>query len=238
MLVFIIAIWKRHDVTNICLNHLKQLQDKYGFEVVCCGSEQHSSRSLVSKYGFTYIEKENYPVSKKNNALLNKAKEFNPDGVVILGSDDLINDKVVEYYYKLIEQKTDKVHGFRDLYFFSTEHNYLSWFNVGLKSYGAGRFWSKSALNKVNWIGYPEPRNRGLDRNNKEWMEKHGVEFKSIDLKDIDGFLVDIKHQINISNKNIIFVGEKVSKELFYKYNFPIFSINKLVLSWKKNQKK
>ena len=79
---------------------------------------------------------------------MQRAKGHNPDAVVLMGSDDLIDENVLKFYYELIKQREQNVVGFYDLYFYSTEHSILSHYNCGGKSYGAGRYFPKSALKK------------------------------------------------------------------------------------------
>lgn len=215
MLVFIIAIYKRPNVTKIVIDHFKSLQKKYPFKIVVAGSEGKPIK------GVDYIEVPNFPISEKNNAMMQRAKVHNPDAVVLMGSDDLIDENVVKFYYDLIKQKEKNVVGFYDLYFYSTEHSILSHYNCGGKSYGAGRYFPKSVLKKINWTGWTGEENRGLDGNNMKVIESKGIGHRVIELADIDGFLVDIKHDFNISNKNIIFVGEQVNKQIMTRKKMP-----------------
>jgi hypothetical protein len=215
-LVFIIAIWQRHDLTKVMFKHLRKLQKKFDFGVVVAGSEKEKSKKLCA--GFKYIETPNKPLSNKNNAMLKASKDFDPKGVVILGSDDFIDENVVKYYYNLIEQGTKKVQGFTDLYFYGTHNKKLSHYNTGIKSYGAGRFFPRSVLDKVNFKGWQGVANKGLDRNNQVFMEAKGIEFDSVSLESIGGFLVDVKHTVNITKKDIVDIGQEVDRKLFTKH--------------------
>jgi len=222
MLVFIIAVYRRPAVTKLVLNHFFKLQKKYPFKIVVAGSEGKPIK------GVDYIEVDNYPISQKNNAMMQRAKVHNPDAVVLMGSDDLIDENVLKFYYELIKKKEKAVVGFYDLYFYSTEHSILSHFNCGSKSYGAGRYFPKSVLNKINWTGWVGEENRGLDGNNMKVLQAKGVEHRVVELAEIDGFLVDIKHDFNISNKNIIFVGQQVNKQIMARKKMPVKAIEKL----------
>ena len=222
MLVFIIAIYKRPKLTNIVLNYYKRLQKKYPFKIVVAGSEGKPVK------GVDYIEVPNFPLTNKNNLMMQRAKEHNPDAVVLLGSDDFICENVIKYYYELIKRKETSVMGFYDLYFYSTEHDVLSHYDCGNKSYGAGRWFPKSALNKINWTGWTGEYDRGLDSNNLRVLENKGIVHKTIELADIDGFLVDIKHDFNISNKNITFVGTQINKSIMARKKLPVKDIEAL----------
>lgn len=210
-LVFIIAIYQRHDLTKIVLDYYLKLSKKYGFKIVVAGSEGVISKKLAK--GCIYIEAENNPLTFKNNAMLEKAKELKPDAVVLLGSDDLICENVIKYYYELIKQKETKVMGFQDLFFYSTEHKITSHYTSG-KFLGAGRFFPKSVLENTDYQGWRHPLNVGCDNENQRFFKTFGIKFENIHLNKIDGFLIDIKHDYNISDKNIIFVGKEINFEI------------------------
>ncbi len=236
-LVFIIAAWMRYDVTEICFKNLSKQKDKYGFEVIVAGSEK-KIKGLTDKYGFDYIEHSNAWLSDKNNALTLEAKKYNPRGVVILGSDDLINNEVIEKYYDLIEQDYRGVFGFEDLYFIDTYSMLLSHFNCGTKSYGAGRFYSYHSLNKCKWKAWRGQLNKGLDNNSAEYLKSKGVKFDTCKLSDIKGMLLDIKHKVNISSRDIVKAGEKVDLRTLHKHGLRIkTALNDLHDQWAKEEK-
>tara|TARA_R110000772_G_scaffold158171_1_gene269409 strand:- start:5 stop:829 length:825 start_codon:yes stop_codon:yes gene_type:complete len=210
-IVFIIAIYQRHDLTKIVLDYYRKLSKKYGFKIVVAGSEGRISKDLAK--GLIYIETPNEPLTSKNNAMMQKAKEFNPDAVVLLGSDDLICENVIRWYYEL---NTDKVMGFADIYFYSTEHKITSYLHLD-KHFGAGRYYPKTVLDKCNWNAWSGKLNKGCDNNSEKYLRSLGVEFERIELNKINGFLIDIKHDYNISNKNIIFVGNQINNNIMAK---------------------
>lgn len=212
MLVFIIAIYKRPHLTKQVLAYYKRLSKKYGFKIVVAGSEGDASKVIAK--GCHYIEVDNFPISDKNNAMMMEARKFNPDAVVLLGSDDYICENVIKHYYKLIEQKETKVFGFKDLYFLDLKNDFLSHFSVGDKSYGAGRFFPRNTLDAMNWKGWHVQADRGLDGINMKRALICGCEYYSIPLSDIDGFLLDVKSGFNISSKNIILAGTQVDLKI------------------------
>jgi hypothetical protein len=226
MLVFIIAIYKRPELTKIVLDYYRKLNKIYPFKIVIAGSEGELSRKLAK--GFDYIEVPNFPLTDKNNAMMQRAKIHNPDAVVLLGSDDFICENVIKYYYSLIEAKESNIVGFYDLYFYSTQHEYLSHYDCGGKSYGAGRYFPKSALKRINYTGWAGEYNRGLDSNNIKVCEAQGIKHRVIELSEIDGLLVDVKHNFNISNKNITFIGKQINKQIMARKKIPVDKIDNL----------
>jgi len=226
MLVFIISIYKRPELTKIVLDYYRKLNKIYPFKIVIAGSEGESSKKLAK--GFDYIEVPNFPLTDKNNFMMQRAKVHNPDAVVLLGSDDFICENVIKYYYSLIEAKETEVVGFYDLYFYSTQHEYLSHYDCGEKSFGAGRYFPKSVLELINYKGWKGDLNKGLDGNNMRILEQRGVKHRVVELADIDGLLVDVKHNFNISNKNITFVGKQVNKQIMARKKIPVDKIDAL----------
>ena len=210
-IVFIIAIYKRHDLTKIVLDYYRKLSKKYGFKIVVAGSEGQISEELSK--GLVYIEVPNEPLTEKNNAMMLKAKSFKPDAVVLLGSDDLICENVIRWYYSL---DTNKVMGFSDIYFYSTQHKITSYLHLD-KHFGAGRYYPKTVLEKCNYKAWRGKLNKGCDNNSEKYLSSLGVEFERIALDKINGFLIDIKHDYNISSKNIIFVGNQINNDIMAK---------------------
>ena len=232
-LVIIMAVWKRHELTELALNHLKKLQKKKKFEVVIAGSEGEKSRNLVEPFGFEYIETSNDFLTVKNNAMTLKAKEMNPDGVVILGSDDFVNENVIDKYFELIEEGFDGVFGFGDLYFYDTKTQKMIHHDSGEKSFGAGRFYSRNALDVCDFMPWTGKHKKGCDINSKKHLESLGIKFEKQKLYEFGGFLVDVKHNVNITSKAIMDMGEEVDSSFLSKNGIRIKTgLNKLSKMW------
>jgi hypothetical protein len=195
-IAIITTLWRRKDLTKIVLDYYKDFNDK--FILICAGSEGEESKELAD--GWHYIEVSNNPLSEKHNALLTKAKELNVDGVVLIGSDDLLSKEILKFYHTLTPNENEVV-GFKDCYFYLTEKMEL-WYFKGHRfkqTIGAGRFFSKQILDKANWRLWNLEANRGLDTICTNHLKKLGINERVINLKDIDGFMVDIKHTRNIT---------------------------------------
>ena len=57
---------------------------------------------------------------------------------------------------------------------------------------------------------------------------RNGVEHRVVELSEIDGLILDVKHDFNISNKNIIFVGKQVNKNIMARKKIPVEKLDKL----------
>jgi hypothetical protein len=104
-LALVIAIYNRHDLESLVIERYKEQSKKYGFEIIIAGSEGEASQKIAK--GCHYIEIKNYPVSVKHNALINKAKELDVDGVVLSGSDNIVNDNYWKFIYGLSNKENE-----------------------------------------------------------------------------------------------------------------------------------
>ena len=107
-IVLLTCVWQRPELTDIVLDyyhHLQaQLADCLELVLVAVGSEGRASRDLCEQHGFHYYEYANTPLSNKWEHGLQQTRSQNPDGVVIVGSDDLINAGLLRHYVTLLQQ--------------------------------------------------------------------------------------------------------------------------------------
>ncbi len=203
-LALILTIYKRHDLEKLVIERFKEQSKKYGFEIIIAGSEGEVSQSLAN--GCNYIEIENNPVSRKHNATLEVAEHLEVDGVVLMGSDDFVNDEFWDFIYKQSPQEKCLV-GFRDLYFYSTETKelgyYEGWGN-NAQSIGAGRFFSRYVLDLMNWKLWSDDKDKALDTDSGKRLQKKGVGNKNYKMSDVDAFILDVKHTRSITSNSIL----------------------------------
>jgi hypothetical protein len=219
-LALIIAIYKRHDLERIVLDNFNRQSEKFGFEIIIAGSEGEVSKELAK--GCHYIEVENNPLSDKHNVMLQVAKNLNVDGVVLMGSDDLVSDSFWSNIYKFTPNETN-VKGLIDLYFYSTKTQELGHFK-GYKnktqSAGAGRFFSKYILDSMDWKLWDSGLNSGLDTNCRQLLKAKGFEDSIYSMKEAKCVLIDVKNGLSITNEAILNLCEKVdTKKIFSKIN-------------------
>ena len=212
-LALITTIWKRPELTKIVLDYYKQFPK---LELICVGSEGEKSKQLAE--GWHYVEYKNYPVSEKHNQALKKAKELKVDGVILIGSDDLMSKEVFEFYQTLTPTE-NVVHGFSDIHFFDTEKGNLYYYqpNKILQSIGTGRFFSKKILNKCNWELWDNDLNRRLDTNCTNKLKNLCIFEQILKLSDINGFVVDVKHSENITSMEVFNGLKPIEKNIMAK---------------------
>ena len=212
-----IPVWKRHDLEKIVIRNFVSQSKKFGFEIIVAGSEGDLSKKLAK--GCHYIEVENHPLSNKLNSLLAKANDLNVDGVVIMGSDDLVSDSYWSYIQTLRSDE-DVYTGLKDIYFYSTSQKQLGhWkgYRNGQQSAGAGRFYPKQVLDNVNWKLWDDGLFKGLDTNASQKLSKLKVSERIISMEEANAYLIDVKHTLSITNHAILKNCEIIDTEIMAK---------------------
>ena len=216
-LALIIAIWKRHDLEKITLDRFREQSKKFGFDIIVAGSEGKVSKRLAKSCH--YLEVENKPVSNKHNAMITKAKELNVDGVVLVGSDCLLNDEYWEHIYKQDPQSTNVI-GLKDAYFYSNrteELGYWRGYAGGTQSVGGGRFFSKYILDKCDWKLWNDGLDSGLDSNCTRRLRSMKIGDIAHSMEDVNAYIFDVKHSYSITDWRIIGGCEIVDRNIMAK---------------------
>jgi hypothetical protein len=215
-LALIIAIYDRHDLERITLNRFKDQAKKFGFQIIVAGSEGKFSKTIAK--GCHYIEVPNNPLSNKHNALIKKAQELNVDAVVLMGSDDIVDDNYWQWVLSLSKDEP-KLIGLKDLYFYSTYKKELYYFDKNREgqSIGAGRFFSKLILDKMEWKLWDDGLPKSLDKNCSERLQMQGIGEEIYSMDELNVFLVDVKHTRSVTNQQIINNCEVINIEIMAK---------------------
>lgn len=152
----VLPVWKRQHIAKLALKWYEQ-QD---CEIVVVGSEGLESRSLA--IGHHYVEAENYPLDAKYDAGFLYCQQFEPDAVTLIGSDDFITEDYFEWAKEQIMLDGCDITGFLDFYIASMPHKRIYYWGGYTRSklidedrtgdsIGAGRVYSKRALDSVGW---------------------------------------------------------------------------------------
>lgn len=223
--LLISAIYKREEITELFFKNVQVMINStknYDVQVLIVGSEGEKSKKLTEKYGFNYIEHVNAPVSKKFNSLSINAKKYDPDYVVLFGSDDVmspnfLNSTILEMEYKKID-----LLGFSDLYFYDTLTDdlvYWGGYTNGRKDpIGCGRVFSSKVLEKLNWKLWGNyNQNRGLDGITANLVKRH-FDFNNYKMSDLGIKIVDVKSDFNITNFKLYKNTVKYNKSLLTEF--------------------
>ena len=162
------AVWKRPEVFEMFAKGVLHLNNntEHEYFVIVAGSEGYKTKNMVEKYGFNYIEIPNNPLATKHNATTIEAKEYDPDYILFLGSDDVIGVELMNLYTKFMKRSIDFI-GLKDLYFYDIETDYSSYWGGYVDSRfgcsaGAGRLISKRLMNLWEWSVFEIKDNNGF----------------------------------------------------------------------------
>ena len=152
----VLPIWKRQHIANLALSWY----ERQNCEIVVVGSEGHISRSFARDHH--YVEAANHPLDAKYDVGIAYCEQFNPDAVSLVGCDDFITEDYFEWAMERISYDGYDVTGFLDFYIADlsdwriyywggyTRSKLINEDRTG-DSIGAGRVFSKKALQSVNW---------------------------------------------------------------------------------------
>jgi tetratricopeptide (TPR) repeat protein len=231
-IVLLTCVWKRPELTKIILSYYKLLQKKLSktidIKLLAIGSEGGDSHQLCHDCGFDYLEHPNKPLSSKWEYGLNRCADYNPDAVVIFGSDDLLSQTLIEFYDSQLKANSIFL-GIQDGYFFDLSNQKLFWWKgystkqdskrVG-ETIGMGRCLSRKLLDKLEfsiWNGIH--LNSNLDGAMTNKLQKLGVQLgkknqglilekdnelfqighHGFKMSDISGCAIDIKFLENLT---------------------------------------
>jgi hypothetical protein len=192
-LALLTCVWQRPALTEIVLDYYQDLQarlaDQIDLVMVAVGSEGVASRRLCEARGFHYHEFPNQPLSAKWDHGLKCCRKYQPDGVVIVGSDDLLSDALFRSYADLLDQGT-LCCGIIDGVFFDLQNpsGSIHWQGYGGRTnergmpwrlneaIGMGRLFARPLLEYLDyslWRG--AGINKGLDKRAKNRLISFGI---------------------------------------------------------------
>lgn len=200
-ILIVTAIWQRHDLTSIVLDWYNQIKQsgEFDLELLAVGSEGMISRKVAQTNGWDYVEFENKPVSCKFNFLFREAKKYDPDFILLVGSDDIISTKTIKFFSEKVSENENDIFGLKDLFFYDIQTDSTVYFGgyppPSPKTIGAGRCFSRNVLQKCNYKPWGnDTLDRGLDTSCTNYLQRFGVGERVFTMKETGGVCLDIKH--------------------------------------------
>lgn len=187
MIAVTIASHGRISIVEQNLTHLLSMN----VEVFLCltdAKERDYLQKLFPKVHFTIAP--NYPLGAKWQSVINLARTKNPDYLITCGSDDFLSTDYVDNCIKLT---------YRGFEFVSVNGWYLT---DGKKHYrakykhlthfpaGSGRFFTREALDKINYSIFDTKANRLLDDNVLQMVHERKVKTYISQEAEKDGLLI------------------------------------------------
>lgn len=194
---FVIPVYKRLELTRLCVNRLVEQGSRLGFDVICVGDKEAKEYCK----GANFYEHKNNPLTDKLNFALSKCKKY--DRVIGWGSDNFASDNVLK---PLIKSNEDVI-GYDSIYFYSNRTKKASLQFSKRMTIGVGRSYSRKFLEKFNYKLYNKKADYGVDT---MAFNNYNVYFNEKVLNLQQGYLLDVKHEMNITNPLIVNIGQKV----------------------------
>jgi hypothetical protein len=194
-IIVVTPFYKRSEILDIFLKHLKKLQKEVNLHAILIGSRTlPNEASYIMKHGFEYVYAPNTPLSNKWNEGIKRLQNYDFKACMILGSDDIISTNLVKRFLKVIELGIEFT-GVLDAYVYNIDKKegvYWSGYTNAREgeSVGIGRTYSKKLISKLGYRLWSNDMNRCLDGNVQQRIK--GCT-KVITRMFDDEYLIDIK---------------------------------------------
>jgi len=155
---------------------------------------------LCTQYSADIALHDNQHLGDKWNVALSLCKDWKPDYVLIMGSDDLVAPELILWYQREMHAGTD-FFGVPDLFFHDTRTGQAVYFSYPPskgRSVGAGRMISAQALEACEWHLWPYAASSSLDLACQERLETKGIQMRVCHVH--RGMIIDLKSDTNIWN--------------------------------------
>lgn len=170
---------------------IERLLNKNGCYKVICVGETKEERLTCEAAGAEFIEYENKPLGKKWNAGFLKAKEYNPDCCLFVGSSDWVSDNWIDYCTQYIKQYDLIGKPDFNLLDYGKELRLCHW--TGYRDLrrqnepiGIGRILSKRILDKLGWKPMDDKLDNSLDWSMYQKVLLHSGKIKLLRTDDIE----------------------------------------------------
>jgi len=195
--IVLTAMHGRHKTVKYCFDKMPNIHKVVVYSTKKDG-EFLDQFENVTKYRYS-----NKPLSAKWNSGVKKLQRHDFKNVILLGSDDYVDDKFIEYASNI---KHDFV-GFKDLYF---EHFGDLYYWGGYQNHrkgeaaGAGKIYSKAFLRKIHFKLFPISKDRSLDGYSWQTVKEATDSILITTLKENDLFCCDVKDGLGMTDFNNI----------------------------------
>lgn len=188
-------VWGRPKIFEMFCKNMRSLVPSP--HIVVAGSPNDECEDLAKEYGCEYIQTQNKELSRKANDSVELARG-NCDYVLLMGSDDLMSQKMYDYYLRY-----DGCHlGLLDYYFYnilSGEMIYWGGYDDHRKGcpIGAGKLIRKDVLEHFNYRPFNDRILRPSENGAHTRFLQAGVPMDLKHIADVGGVSVDIKSEKN-----------------------------------------
>lgn len=156
------AVWRRPELTQLMLSHTTDLRPENADVKVVAVRSRSDPESAPDVEGVIYAEAPNKPLSRKFTAGMNVLRKMDVDGVVILGSDDLVNEKYLQRIAQLMQNHKSDYLQAGGLWVYDVATQRCMYGEAG--RIGGGRMLSRRLLDMIDWRPWQRSDLGGLDR--------------------------------------------------------------------------
>ena len=201
------AAYKRKELTSHYCKHLSHLQEIFKNEIdmtsVVVDSYRINEKAVIENNQI-YFSRRNKPVSNKFNYGMNYYRDKKIDGVIILGSDNFMCEKLFKKYIKIIRNNYDLI-GVLDSFMYDSITDKMFYFpgytNMRHgESVGAGRMLSSKLLEKLKYTPWDMGLNKGLDGSMWKKIKQLPIEEYKILTKVNDFLMLGVKTDVFITD--------------------------------------
>lgn len=214
-LLIYLAVWRRPEITELCFMGIERMKkhSAYNIKTLAVISEPEMIQ-LCNKYDIEWTMQDNYPLGRKKNTGLQKARGIQFDYLMEIGSDDLITNELLTQYLDYYGKY--EFFGITDAAYIESESGACKRLISEKSTYGAGRIISRRLLDQMNWTLWSDSLNRGLDNNSLLNIEsKTKIKYHKVKHQDVPG-VIDVKSSENLWKFNY-FLGEDYDLLEIYK---------------------
>ena len=163
-IVVVTPFHNRPDISAIFWENMNDL----GLDVVAIVSDE-PNKVLANKHAFKVLEYDNNPLGKKWQLGVDYLKEIDFDWLLIVGSDDLVSQHLINKYKDIAQRKGTKYIGLIDAVAMDNTSKKFRIFNGYTnhrkgESIGAGRLVHKDLLEMIDYDVFP---------NQHKYMDRH-----------------------------------------------------------------
>lgn len=206
--ITISAMHGRHKTVAECINRMPFIDKVFIY------SNDEDGAFLETQDIYAMAKYRNNPLSYKWNMAIRTLEQIDFDAVVLLGSDDYIDEAFLKYAERTIPD-FDMI-GFKDIYF---QHDGGLYYWPGYTNnrrgepIGAGKVYSRKFLECIKWNLFDVARDRGLDRIAWKRVQQAKGKVHITTLKENGLLLVDIKDGEGMTSFNSLGKMERVSNK-------------------------
>ena len=194
-IAFVTCNYKRPEILQIYCEGVDRLRSQTNVKIISIiiGDEN----DITPQYDCIHKVYSNDFLTTRFNVGCGIAKEYNPDYVMIMGSDDIFSIEILNH---MTEHDGVDFMAIRDIYLFNLDKDTKSEL-VYLKTnmIGCCRMLSNTLLNSVGWVVCARERRWGIDQIILQRINPYIKSEYIFTARDIGGICVDIKNESSMN---------------------------------------